>query len=148
VARATVLIVDAGIALYCEDRADGMAAPQRAIIGQMACVVSFALAELISQPRSWRIAALVGAAQLLSPWIGLNAAALASASAVRRFQRLKALSAGDARIAQTACAAIATNSMAATAEVCASIATRLSNPTEVEGGSSSASDLADLQAGS
>jgi hypothetical protein len=44
------LIVEAGLSLYFADRADGLAFRQRAVVGHVACLVSRALTELISQP--------------------------------------------------------------------------------------------------
>jgi len=132
--RATVLMVEAGLALYFEDRAEDLAISQRALIGHIACLVNRELAELTLQPGAWRIAALVSTARLLSPWIGLNAAALASASSVRRFQRERPqISCSmDARISHTVLAAVAEDSPTAMAEISASIATRLSCPMAME----------------
>jgi hypothetical protein len=132
--RATVFLVETGIALYFEDRAEDLALSQRALIGHLACLVNRELAELISQPGAWRIAALVSTARLLSPWIGLGAAALASASAARRFQREwpAVASSIDARIGHTVLAAVAEDTPTAMAEVSASVAARLSCPMAME----------------
>jgi hypothetical protein len=110
-ARVTVLIVEAGLALYLEEREEGLAFHQRAMVGRAACLVSHTLAELISEPKAWRIAALVSSARLLSPWMGLNAAAVASACSVRQFQkeRLRTASSLDGQIAKGACAALNRN---------------------------------------
>jgi hypothetical protein len=126
--RATVLIVEGGLTLYFEDRTEGLAIAQRAIVGHVACLINRALSELILQPGAWRIAALLSTARLLSPWIGLNAAALASASSARRFQQewLKGVSSIDACVSRSAVAAVTEDSPVAMAEVSASIATRLS----------------------
>src|SRR5579859_5075819 len=48
--RATVFIVEAGLSLYLADRVDGFAFRQRVLVGHVACLVSRALAELISEP--------------------------------------------------------------------------------------------------
>lgn len=85
VARATIFIVEHGLELYLRGTEDCLAEPQHAVIGQAACSISRALAILIHEPASWRIAALVSAAQLLRPWLGLNAAAHSSASAAQEF---------------------------------------------------------------
>ncbi len=132
--RATVLIVEAGLTHYFNDRAEGLAVPQRPIVGHVACVVSRALAELISQPGSWRIAALVSTARLLSPWIGLNSAALEAASSARWFQQewSKAASAIDERVRHSALTAVTEESAARMAEVSAIIAIRLSCPVDTE----------------
>jgi hypothetical protein len=126
-AHATVSIVDAGIALYLIDRAPVLAFGQRAVVGHAACLVSRALAEQIAQPDSWRIAALVSTARLLSPWVGLNAAAMASASAARQFQNevLKGISPLDWRIMKSASDAVSGNSLDAMTNASANIAARL-----------------------
>jgi hypothetical protein len=84
-ARATVLMVEGGLREYFDGRAEGLADTQHASIGRLACLVTRTLAAAISQPDVWRIPALLSAAQLLTPWIGLNAAAYASASAIHRY---------------------------------------------------------------
>jgi hypothetical protein len=123
IARASVSIVEAGLKLYFKDRADGLAMDQEGTVGHLACLVSHELAELIGQPEAWRIAALVSATRLLTPWIGLNAAACASASAARGFQQgwRAAASARDARISQLASASVLEESTAAPAELSACI---------------------------
>jgi hypothetical protein len=146
--RATVLIVEEGLSLYLNDHAEGLAAPQRGIVGHVACLVSRALAELISEPTAWRIVALVSTARLLSPWIGLNAAAMASASSARLFEKhiMMAGTSLDRRVSQSACAAVNRDSVEAMAEVSAIIALRLRCPTtELD---CSAEALAVLQSGS
>jgi hypothetical protein len=108
--RATVLIVETGIALYADGR-EALAFHQRATVGHVACLVGRALAEQIARPDAWRIVALVSAARLLTPWTGLNAAAVASASAARQFQKdvMKGISPLDWRIMQSACDAVSGN---------------------------------------
>jgi hypothetical protein len=125
--RATVLIVEAGLSVYFTDRVEGLAFHQRAVVGHVACLVSRALADQISQPDAWRIVALVSTARLLSPWIGLNAAAMASAGCARQFQEefVQAASPLDRRISESACAAINRAGPETLAEVSASIAMRL-----------------------
>jgi hypothetical protein len=132
IARASVSLVETGLKLYFEDRADALAMDQEGIVGRLACRVSHALAELICQPEAWRIAALVSATRLLTPWIGLNAAACASASAARGFQRgwRAAASARDACISQLASASVLEGSTAALAELSAAIAALLDLPVE------------------
>jgi hypothetical protein len=147
--RATMLIIEAGLLLHFADRVEGLAFRQRAVVGHVACLVSRALAELISQPRAWRIVALVSTARLLSPWMGLNAAAMTSASSARQFQKefMKAGSSLDRRISESACAAVNRDGAEAMAEASASIAARLSiasSPDCV----CAAQDLRELQAGS
>lgn len=146
--RATVLIVEAGLSLYFADRVEGLAYRQRAIVGHVACLVSRALAELISRPDAWRVVALVSTARLLSPWIGLNAAAAASASSARQFQKrvTEASSSLDIRIGENACAAINREGPGTFAEASASIAALLS----IEHSPNSfcaAKDLRELQSG-
>lgn len=146
VARASVLIVEAGLRVSFRDREEGLTVPKQAMVGHMACVVSRALTELISQPGAWRISALVSTARLLSPWIGLNAAALASASSARRFQQemLKEGSAADAWLGQPASAAVTDGSAATMADLSAGIAVRLSGSAAMEW-HSSADDRKELQ---
>jgi hypothetical protein len=125
--RATVLMVEAGITEYCSQGQEVLGAPQRIAVGHVACIVSRALAHRISQLQAWRNVALVSTARLLSPWVGLNAAALASASCVREFQKAVPAeeSALDARIAQNASCAINAGSAAAMADVAGAIAMSL-----------------------
>ena len=84
-ARATVCVIDSGLRIYFSDRDEGLAESQHSMIGRLACVVSRTIAAQILQPDAWRIPALLGAAQVLTPWIGLNAAACASASSIHEF---------------------------------------------------------------
>jgi hypothetical protein len=84
--RATVFIVNSGVDAYFKGRAHGMATSQRAVVGHCACIVSRAAAAAIREPTTWRIPALVSTALLLSPWIGLNAAASGSATSVQDFE--------------------------------------------------------------
>ena len=51
--RATVLIVEAGLALYFAPREERLAFRQRLVVGHVACLVSRALVEQISQPDAW-----------------------------------------------------------------------------------------------
>jgi hypothetical protein len=122
--RATVLIVEAGISLYAADR-EGVSFRQRPIVGHVACLVSLALAQQIAQPDAWRTVALVSTAQLLSPSIGLNAAAMAAATAARQFQKViaKGISPLDWRIMKSASDAVSGSAAMLTAT--ANIATRL-----------------------
>jgi hypothetical protein len=106
--RATILIVEAGIAFNCADREEGVSFQQRPLVGHVSCLVSLALAQQFSQPDAWRTVALVSTAQLLSPSIGLNAAAIASATAARQFQEVIAqgISPLDWRIMKSASDAV------------------------------------------
>jgi hypothetical protein len=146
--RATVLIVEEGLSLYFADRAEGLAFRQRAVLGHVACLVSRALAELISEAGAWRIVALVSAARLLSPWMGLNAAAMASAPSVRRFQRefIRATSPLDRRVWGSACAAVTRGGAEGMADVADSIAARLEFVSSPDCGSS-AEDQQEMRAG-
>ncbi len=125
--RATICIVEAGLAHYFADRADGLAFGQRAIVGHVACLVSRALAEQIEQTDAWRIAALVSTARLLRPWVGLNAAAMASASAVKKFQKevVKGISPLDWRIMSSAIDVVSGSGHGATPKASANIAALL-----------------------
>ena len=82
--RATVFMVDAGVRIHAHAHEDALDERQE-LVAQAACVVSHSLAALIGEQAAWRLAALVSAAQLLNPWIGLNAAAYAAAAAAQRF---------------------------------------------------------------
>jgi hypothetical protein len=106
--RATVLIVGTGMSLYCADREEGVSFQQRPVVAHVACLVSLALAQQIAQPDAWRTVALVSTAQLLSPSIGLNAAAMASATAARQFHKVIAqgISPLDWRIMKSASDAV------------------------------------------
>ena len=125
--RATVSLVQAGLVIFFEDREEGLGTSQQAVVGHVTCLVSRALAQMILQPEAWRIVALVGIARVLTPWIGLNAAALASASYTRLFQEglPKGTSAMDARVGEEALCAVMQKSAAAMAEVSAIIALNL-----------------------
>ena len=131
--RATVLIVEAGLSLYFADRVEGLALSQRATVGHVVCLVSRALAGQISHPGAWRIVALVSTARVLSPWIGLNAAAMTSAFSTRQFQKgvMDATSSEDKRIGESACVAVNQDGVEAVAEVSARIAERLNNVTSL-----------------
>jgi hypothetical protein len=126
-ARATVLVVESGLLLYFADRAEGLSFAQRAIVGHVTCLVSRGLAELISQPNAWRVVALVSTARLLSPWIGLNAAAMTAASAARQFRQsfTGSLSILDQRVIESAGAAVIGSGANSWTEMSASIAARL-----------------------
>lgn len=126
--RATVVIVEAGVTLYCSDRPKEFGFLQQRTVGHVACLVTRALTELIAQPPAWRIAALLSAARLLTPWVGLNAAAMASASAARRFEQEEpeAASSVDLRVFHHASAAVSNDSAEAMERVSLSIAARLS----------------------
>jgi hypothetical protein len=84
--RATVFFVQSGLQAYFKERDHGMATSQVAVVGHCACIVSRAAAVAIREPATWRIPALVSTALLLSPWIGLNAAASGSMAAVQNFE--------------------------------------------------------------
>jgi hypothetical protein len=107
--RAVVFIVDAGIAAFCDDHEDGLDELQQAEVGEVACGVSRGLAALIHEPAAWRTVALVSAAQLLTPWIGLTAAAYAATTAARKFDQVlhDSSKAADGCIGETASLAVA-----------------------------------------
>ena len=125
--RASVLIVEAGIELYCSHREEGLAFNQRPVVGHVACLVSLALAQQISEQGTWRNVALLSAARLLSPWIGLNAASVASAAATRQFQReiVKGVSPLDWRIMNSAREAVSSNGASELARASWNVAARL-----------------------
>jgi hypothetical protein len=125
--RATVCIVEAGLDLYFNQREDGLAFNQRPVVAHVACLVSLALAQQISDPDLWRNAALVSSARLLSPWIGLNAASIVAATVVREFQREIAvgMSPLDWRISKSASEAVSFNKATSMTRAALNIAARL-----------------------
>jgi hypothetical protein len=130
-ARATVHLIQGGLELYFCHREEGLAESQHGMIGHLACLTTRAVAGLIEEPASWRIAALLGTAQLLSPWIGLNASACASASLVHQFTiRLKEAAApDDNEITAAVSAVLQRNDRASLLTVAEMIERRLSTAT-------------------
>jgi hypothetical protein len=84
-ARTTVYLVEGGLTAYFQGCEEGLAEAQHGTIGRLACLTTGAVARLIGEPASWRIPALLSTAQLLRPWMGLRAAACASADFIRQF---------------------------------------------------------------
>lgn len=126
--RATRLIVDAGLTQHLQHRQGVLTATEQAAASRVTCLVSRALAEIISEAAAWRTVALISTARILSPWIGLNAAAIASASFVRHFQEelMKSATATDLRISEGASAAIG-NRVKGVAEISGLIAMSLAS---------------------
>ena len=85
-ACATIYLVQNGLAEYREAHGS-VPAHRHPAIGQLACAVSRGLAALIDEPAAWRIAGLVSTARLLSPMVGIEAAARLAASAARDYGR-------------------------------------------------------------
>lgn len=79
---ATVAIVSTGLALYTDRQ---LAEWQLEDLAHITCAVSEGLVALIDETHSWRIVALVSAAQILRAHVGLGAAAHASARAARTY---------------------------------------------------------------
>ena len=125
--RATVLIVEAAIGPYLAVGADGLALPEQSAVGFATCLVSLALAQQFSEAENWRVVALVSAAKLLSPWVGLNAAAMVAAAAARQFQQEvhKGISPLDWRVMRSACAAVTWNSADEMANAAVAIVARV-----------------------
>jgi hypothetical protein len=125
--RATVFIVQAGLARHVADREGSLVDHRRSGVAMAACLVSLGLALQFSQPDAWRVVALVSSAQLLSPLIGLNTAALESAAVARAFQQeiKRGISPLDWRIVTSVPDAIRENDPDALLKVSARIATRL-----------------------
>jgi hypothetical protein len=133
--RATVFIVEAGLNLYIADRQGGLALAQQSELVVAVCLVSMGLAQQFAQAAVWRTVALVSSAQLLSPCIGLNSAALLSAGVVRQFQQelKQGISPLDWRITTSAREAVSHNRPELLLEASAHIATRLkSEPSAAE----------------
>ncbi len=133
IARATVLIIECGLKEYFHSREEGLAEPQHAAIGRLACVVSRAAAALIQEPDAWRIPALLSAARLLTPWIGLNPAACASASSIHEFTLDTTSQAGrqvDIDIADGVSRAMRINDSPSLRAIALNIAAILSTPSQ------------------
>jgi hypothetical protein len=101
-ALATVFMIQQGLDQYLAT--EELAESHYAIVGRFACVISRSLAARIGEQSSWRIMALVSAARLLNPWIGLTEAALASTASIRHFQQqlLQGACALDLKLGQSA----------------------------------------------
>ena len=82
-ACAAIFFVDAALVALAREAPGPLDEAQHAAVGELACAVSHGLATLIREPNSWRIAALVSAARLIAPHLGLSAAARAAATAAR-----------------------------------------------------------------
>jgi hypothetical protein len=130
-ARATVYLVESGLTTYFQGREEGLAESQHGAIGRLACLTTRAVARLIGEPASWRIPALVSTAQLLRPWLGLNAAACASAEFVRQFSvALQDVPAPkDTRMSAAVSIAVQQNDIGSILAVAEMIATCLSTAT-------------------
>ena len=100
VTRATVHLLEAAFERHGGDRANNLLISQHETVGHLACIVSRSLATLIEKPDVWRIAALLSIAQLLTPCIGLTAAAVTSAAHVRRFEVASEESSMDAQVSR------------------------------------------------
>jgi hypothetical protein len=140
--RATVFIVEAGVARYVADCEEGFARRRHSGVAVAACLVSLGLAQQFLQPDAWRVIALVSAAQLLSPLIGLNTAALESAAVARDFQQesKRGISPLEWRIITGAGDAIRNNEPDALLKLLVCIATRLKSvPATAEGSPAEAS---------
>ncbi len=128
IARASVLIIECGLKEYFHDREEGLAESHHPMIGRLACVATRAVAALIQQPDSWRIPALLSAARLLTPWVGLNPAACASASSIHEFAitpMSPAALQADIETAEGVSTAITANDSTSIGAIARSIAVRL-----------------------
>jgi hypothetical protein len=125
-ARATVIIVQAGLDLYLT-RDKGIAFSHRPVVGHMACLVSVALAQQIFEPDLWRGAAQISTTRCLSPLIGFDTASMMATAVAQRFQKAIAIGVSplDWRISKSAREAVHSNQSSALAKVAANIAARL-----------------------
>lgn len=82
---ATVAIVSSGLTLYACKQQQQLLDWQLEELAQLACAVSEGLTALIYEPRSWRVVALLSAAQLLRAQMGPSSAAHLSASITHTF---------------------------------------------------------------
>lgn len=121
-ARATVVIVTAGIEQYAAQRKRPLNERQFADIARMSCVISDDLAALIREPQSWRIAALVSSAQLLRRHIGLSAAAHLSAGIARTYETDRDREGPVSEIGVLSALAVETNDESRYAAACSLIA--------------------------
>jgi len=80
-----IYLVDGALNAFMLESRGTLTVAQHPAVGQIACAVSHALATLIQEPNSWRIAALVSTARVLSPYIGLDLAAHIAAAAARDY---------------------------------------------------------------
>lgn len=127
VTRAAVQLIETTFAMMSAARPPCGQFCDNAIVGHLACIVAQSLARLIDRPGVWRIAALLSTAQLLSPWMSLTEAAVASAGCIRRFEREGAgISAMDEQLAQAAISAVTNDCAADFAKVSANIVSCLS----------------------
>jgi hypothetical protein len=129
--RATTYVIDAGLKVYFQAREEGLAESQQGVVGRLACLTTRAVAGLIGEPECWRIPALLSTAQLLSPWIGLQASACASACFVHQFTvRLQdASDPDDTRVTQAVSVAVRHNDAGSIRAVAEMIALRMSTAT-------------------
>ena len=86
IARAVIFTINHGITTYCRYHGSALSDVQQDVVARTACAASLGIARLIQAEPAWRVAALLGIAQLLSPYVGMNAAATRSTLAVRTFQ--------------------------------------------------------------
>ena len=87
VITATVAIVSGGQQCYSvSSQQDALVESQLQEMALIACAISEELAVLIDESASWRLAALVSAAQVLRPHLGLSASAHVSAATARAFE--------------------------------------------------------------
>jgi hypothetical protein len=81
----SIYLVDGALNAYMLESRGTLTISQHPAVGQIACAVSHGLATLIKEPNTWRIAALVSTARVLSPYSGLDAAAHIAAAAARDY---------------------------------------------------------------
>jgi hypothetical protein len=128
-ASATIYFVDRGLTAYNEERGP-FPASRHLVVGLIACAVSRGLSSLILEPASWRIAGLIGAARILAPQVGLDAAAHLAASAARDYSRSLGSFAQDMQLLQVshgACVAVESNDDALAANAASLILTCLAS---------------------
>ena len=128
VACATIYFVDQALKACTPDGSGLLDAAHHAAVGQAACAVSHGLALLIQEANSWRIAALIGTARILAPYIGPDASAHLSATCARDFaQRLKTgLENGLLQISTVVAGAVESNNQALAGKAVQLISQRIS----------------------
>ncbi len=84
-ATTSTYLVGAALSIYAGQDENRLSPGQQILAAQAICCASDGLARLIGEPLCWRVAALVGIGRLLSPTIGVGAAAQLAAAAVHDY---------------------------------------------------------------
>lgn len=127
ICRAALFILRAPLA----GRTSLLSEPQWQLIGHLTCNICDRLAKLIEEPQSWRVAALVGTAQLLFRDLGLSVAANFAAVTAREYHSGMGRWCGQlAEVSDAAADAVAENNEQLIQRVRADVATLLDETAE------------------